>query len=83
MVCTIYPVGAGREKTSVLGARGSMTRDEFYELVKTHLGLIHQAGDVYRTVNGDIVWVSAPDKLSPEAVKENYERLKKRVRDEY
>lgn len=59
-----------------------MTENEYYDGVRA-IGLKHDFEDVYRTVNGDPIWVQPPKDLTPEARLENLERLKKRVRDEF
>lgn len=56
--------------------------DEYYAGVRA-LGLRHDFKDVWRTVNGDPIWVQPPDSLTPEARAENLDRLRKRVRDEF
>lgn len=56
--------------------------DEYYAGVRA-LGLIHDFKYVWRTVNGEPIWVQPPDGLTPEARAENLERLRKRVRDEF
>ena len=59
-----------------------MTETEYYDGVRA-LGLKHAFNDLFRTVNGEPVWVQPPQNLSEDARIENLVRLRKRVQNEF
>lgn len=61
-----------------------MSEDEshsYYDAVRA-IGLVHDVKNVWRTVNGDLVYVDPPDGLTLEAQAEGLKRLRRKVRDE-